>query len=153
KGQPNKKHHAVLYANLVEIPLGRRIEVSIVKSQGAISLLDANGKKQGSVTVQLEKSHQIPDSTVARIPVPWSGTAWGQFARIMAETKTPAGKVVTAVASLTLDQSDEAGLIKDIKYRPLGNQKCSDLVDGVIYINSDHTLNRAAFGATQEDYA
>jgi TolB-like protein len=153
KGQPNKKHHAVLYVNLVEVPLGRRIEVSVVKSQGAITLIDENDKKSDSVTVQLEKKHQIPDSNVARIPIPWSGTGWGQFARIMAETKTPARKVVTAVATLILDQQDEGGLIKDVKYRPLGNQKCSDLVDGVIYVNSDHSLNRAVFGATQEDYA
>ncbi|MGA8153295.1 MAG: hypothetical protein WB952_20255 [Terriglobales bacterium] len=152
-GQPNKKHYAVLYVNLAAVPLGRRIEVSIVKSQGAIGLLDENGKRAESVTVQLEKKHQIPDSTVARLPIAWSGSGWGQFARIMAETKIPAGKVVTAVATLTLDQEDEGGLIKDIKYRSLGNQKCSDLVDGVIYINSDHTLNRAVFGTTQEDYA
>jgi hypothetical protein len=152
-GQPNKKHYAVLYVNLVAVPLGRKIEVSVVKSQGGIALLDENGKKSNSVTVRLEKLHQIPGSSVARVPIAWSGSGWGQFARIMAETKTPAGKVVTAIAALTLDQQDEGGLIKDIRYRPLGNQKCSDLVDGVIYINSDHTLNRAVFGATQEDYA
>lgn len=153
KGQPNKKHYAVLYVNLVEVPVGRRIEVSVVKSQGAIRLLNENNKNSESVTVKIEKKHQIPDSTVARLPIAWSGTAWGQSARIMAETKTPAGKVVTAVATLILDQQDEGGLIKDVRYRPLGNQKCSDLVDGVIYVNSDHTLNRAVFGATQEDYA
>jgi hypothetical protein len=152
-GQPNKKHYAVLYVNLAAIPLGRKIEVSVVKSQGGIGLLDENGEKSNSVTVRLEKLHQIPGSSVARVPIAWSGGGWGQFARIMAETKTPAGKVVAAIATLTIDQQDEGGLIKDIKYRPLGNQKCSDLVDGIIYVNSDHALNRAVFGATQEDYA
>ncbi len=152
-GQPNKKHYAVLYVNLAAVPLGRKIEVSVVKAQGGIALLDDGGKKSKSVTVRLEKAHQISESSVARMPIGWSGSGWGQFARIMAETKTPAGKVVTAIATLTLDQQDEGGLIRDIKYRSLGNQKCSDLVDGVIYINSDHTLNSVVFGATQEDYA
>jgi hypothetical protein len=71
----------------------------------------------------------------------------------MAETKTPAGKVVTAIATLTLDQQDEGGLIKKVEYRDLDNQKCSDLVDGCIYINSAHALNRSVFGATKEEYA
>ena len=152
-GQPNKKHYAVLYVNLAALPLGRKIEVSVVKSQGGIALLDESGKKSNSVSVRLEKQHQIPESSVARVPIAWSGGGWGQFARIMAETKTPAGKVVTAIATLTLDQQDEGGLIKKIEYRDLGNQKCSDLVDGCIYINSTHSLNRSVFGATKEEYA
>jgi hypothetical protein len=34
----------------------------------------------------------------------------------------------------------------------LGNEKCSDLVDGIIYINSNHHLNRVVFGANQDEY-
>ena len=145
--------YAALYVNLAAVPLGRKIEVSVIKSQGGIALLDENGKKSDSVAIRLEKQHQIPDSSVARVPIAWSGGGWGQFARIMAETKIPAGKIVTAIATLTLDQQDEGGLIKKIEYRDLGNQKCSDLVDGCIYINSAHSLNRAVFGATKEEYS
>jgi len=151
-GQPNKKHTANLYVNLAAIPLGRKIEISMIKSQGGITLLENGGKKTKSVSIVVEKEHQIPGTSVARVPVPWTGGGWGQFARIMAETKTPAGKVVTAIATLTIDQQEEGGLIKRIEYRNLGNQKCSDLVDGCIYINSAHTLNRAVFGATKEEY-
>ena len=46
----------------------------------------------------------------------------------------------------------DGGLIKDVKYRDLENSKCSDLVDGIIYINSSHSLNREVFGGTQKDY-
>lgn len=153
KGQPNKKHYAALYVNLAAVPFGRKIEVSVVKSQGSIALLDEDGKKSKSVNLKLEKQYQIPESSVARVPIAWSGGGWGQFARIMAETKTPAGKVVTAIATLTLDQQDEGGLIKKVEYRDLDNQKCSDLVDGCIYINSAHALNRSVFGATKDEYA
>jgi hypothetical protein len=152
-GQPNKKHYAVLYVNLAAIPLGRKIDVSIVKAQGGIAFLDENSKKASSVAVRLEKTHEIPKSSVARVPIAWSGGGWGQFARIMAETKTPTGKVVTAIATLTLDQPKDGGLIRDIKYHSFGDQRCSLLVDGIIHINSDHALNRAACGATQEEYA
>lgn len=37
-------------------------------------------------------------------------------------------------------------------YWNLGNEKCSDLVDGHIYINSNHYLNKIVFGADQESY-
>lgn len=37
-----------------------------------------------------------------------------------------------------------------MKYQNLGNEKCSDLVDGIIYINSNHYLNRVVFGTEQE---
>ncbi len=151
-GQPNKKHNAYLYANLATIPLGRKIEISIIKSQGGIGLFDDAGKKCRALSIVLHKDYQIAGTTVARVPIAWMGAGWGQYARIIAETKTPAGKVVTAIATLTLDQEEEGGLIKRIEYRDLGNRKCSDLVDGCIYINSAHTLNRSVFGETKEDY-
>jgi len=54
---------------------------------------------------------------------------------------------------VVIDQEEEGGLIREVKYRDLENQKCSDLVDGVIYINSGHALNNSVFGDTQDDYA
>jgi hypothetical protein len=72
----------------------------------------------------------------------------------MAETKTPTGKLVSAHATITVIQPEaDGGLIKDVKYRDLENSKCSDLVDGIIYINSSHTLNREVFGGTQKEYS
>jgi hypothetical protein len=44
-------------------------------------------------------------------------------------------------------------MIREVKYKDLQNTKCSDPVDGVVYINSAHTLNRAVFGPTQEEYS
>lgn len=152
RGQPNRKNHAVLYANLDVIPLRRKLEFSLVKPRG-IALLQAQGKKCDQFTLVLEPTHRIEGTNVARVLVPWTGVGWGQHARIMAETKTPGGKIVTALATVVIDQDEDSGLIKDVKYRDLGNQKCSDLVDGVIYINSSHALNRPVFGVNQEDYA
>jgi hypothetical protein len=152
KGQPNKKNHAVLYVNLQVVPLGRKIEISVIKSQGSIALLDENEKKVAEIALKVEKGHQIEGTTIARLLVPWFGGGWGQFAKIGATTKLPSGKIVTAEAVVVIDQEEEGGLIRDVKYRDLGNLKCSDLVDGIIYINSGHALNNSVFGATQDDY-
>lgn len=151
KGQPNRKHNAILFVNLEAIPFGRKIDVSIVKAQGGISLLD-EGKQVKQVSIKVSQEHQLEQSKVARIPITWSGAGWGHFARIMAETKTTSGKLVTAVASLSIDQEEVGGLIKRIDYRDLENHKCSDLVDGCIYINSRHALNNSVFGANKESY-
>lgn len=153
KGQPNKKNHLILYANLQVVPVGRKVEISMIKSQGGIALLDDAGKKCPQLGLRIEKSHQIIGTSVARLLVPWMGGGWGQFARVMAETKTPTGKVVNALGMAFIDQEQEGGFIRKVEYRDLGNQKCSDLVDGCIYINSGHSLNRSIFGAGAEDYA
>ncbi|MGO9640469.1 MAG: hypothetical protein ACLP1Y_04070 [Candidatus Acidiferrales bacterium] len=153
KGQPNKKNHIILYINLGVVPLGRKIEIGIEKSQGSLALLDQDGKKTRELGIKLEKIHQIESPSIARILVPWSGGGWGQFAKISAKTKIPSGKEIMTSAVLVIDQEEEGGLIKDVKYRPLGNDKCSDLVDGIIYINSTHSLNNSVFGSTQKDYA
>jgi hypothetical protein len=134
------------------VPLGRKIEISILKSQGSIALLNEDGKKCAETALRLDKSHQIGKTSVARMLVPWFGGGWGQFAKINARTKLPSGRIVTAEVVVLIDQEEEGGLIRDVKYRDLGNQKCSDLVDGIIYINSSHALNNSVFGATQDDY-
>jgi len=51
------------------------------------------------------------------------------------------------------DIPQTGGIIRRVSYIPLENQKCSDLVDGVIYINSNHYLNRVVFGRDEQEYA
>lgn len=153
KGQPNKNNHAFLYVNLDVVPMGRKVEVSIVKSQGSIALLTEVEGKCAKFAFTIDPRHRIPDTQIARVPIGWSGGGWGQFAKIVAETKIPSGRVVTAAVMTIIDQEKEGGLIREVKYRDLENQKCSDLVDGVIYINSGHALNSSVFGRTQDDYA
>jgi len=153
KGQPNKKNHAVLYINLEVIPLGRKIDISIVKSQGSIALVNEEDKKCTEFAVKVDKSDVIQGTRVARLLVPWIGGGWGQYAKLTAATKLPSGRIVKAEGMVVIDQENEGGFIREVKYRNLENQKCSDLVDGVIYINSVHALNYSVFGATQDDYA
>ncbi len=153
KGQPNKKNHAILYVNLDVVPTGRKIEVSIVKSQGSIALLREDESKCSQFAFTLEMIHRISGTNIARVLIAWAGGGWGQFAKITAQTKIPSGKIVSASVMALIDQEEEGGLIREVKYRDLGNQKCSDLVDGIIYINSSHALNSSVFGGTQDDYA
>jgi hypothetical protein len=153
-GQPNRKNNLVLFINSAVVPVGRKIEFTIDKSQGAIGFLTSGNRKADLLDIKFETHHLVPGTPVGRILVPWQGNGLGQWARVMGETKTPTGKLVSAHATITVVQPEaDGGLIKDVKYRDLENSKCSDLVDGIIYINSSHSLNREVFGGTQKEYS
>lgn len=93
----------------------------------------------------------LQDHNVGRILINWRGSGWGQSARVIAETKRFDGKLVHTEARITIEQQEEkGGIIRRVEYGPLENQKCSDLVDGIIYINSKHYLNKVVFGDEQE---
>ncbi len=54
---------------------------------------------------------------------------------------------------IVLEEPEETGgLIRGVKYRDLENDKCSLLVDGIIYINSRHYLNKVVFGGSEAEY-
>lgn len=152
RGQPNRNNSVTLYVNTLAVPLGRKIRFQVEISHGAITL-NENGNKVEELSVVFDRSQIIPSTNVGRISISWRGSGWGQSARLVAETKKPDGTRAQAVAILVLEQPEETGgMIREVRYRDLQNEKCSDLVDGVIYINSAHCLNRSVFGATQEEY-
>ncbi len=150
KGQPNHKNNIALYLNSDVIPIGRKIKLELQKQHGAIGLLEGS-KSVVALTITFGKSHLISGTRIGRILIPWRGTGWGQLARVVAETKKPGGSITHAEGRIIIEQEeDTGGMIKDVKYGPLENEKCSDLVNGVIYINSNHFLNCAVFGTEKE---
>ncbi len=152
KGQPSRLNNLVLLVNSEIIPIGRKIKVYTEKVHGKIGLMD-NGKLSEHIDIVFEKSHLIASTTVGRILVPWKGTGWGQWAKIIAETKKPNGEVSKAEARIDVEQIEEnSGGLKEWRYRPLQDKKCSDLVDNKIYINSEHSLNNCVFGKNQIEF-
>lgn len=152
RGQPSRINTLALYVNPKTIPIGRKIKLEIQKAHGTIGFIE-NDKRVESVSVTFEKSHLITGTAVGRLLIAWGGTGWGQSASLTAKTKKPDGSTAYAEGRIILEQPEETGgIIKDVKYRNLGNEKCSDFVDGIIYINSNHHLNKVVFGADQEEY-
>lgn len=151
KGQPHRTNNIVLYVNSSTIPVGRKIKLTVEKSTGQIGLLEEGKEIVDGISVTFQREHIISGTNVGRILIPWRGTGWGQAARILAETKKPDGSLAHAVAKIVVEQPDDSGgFIKDVKYQELRSEKCSDLVDGIIYINSHHYLNSVVFGAEHE---
>jgi len=150
RGQPSRENNVALFINPSVIPLNRKIKLSLEKTHGTIGLVDKDDLVE-SISVIFEKDHLIPSHNVGRILIPWRGTGWGQSARIVADTKKPDGSIVHSEGRIIIEQpEDSGGMIKRVEYTPLDNQKCSDLVDGIIYINSNHSLNKMVFGSMEE---
>lgn len=151
KGKPNRDNNLTLYINPNTIPVGRRIKINLEKSHGTIGL-KANGKIQSSIEIVFEKSHILPEHRVGRILIAWRGSGWGQSSRVVAETKV-SGKLIRTEGRIVIEQVEErGGRIKRVIYAPLEHLKCSDFADGIIYINSNHYLNRVVFGLSAAEY-
>jgi len=149
RGEPSRVNNLTLLINTKVIPLGRKIRFEIQKAQGGVGLLEGS-KKVEETSVTFEKLHLIPGTEIGRILIPWRGAGWGQSAGVVATTKKPDSSLAYAHGRIVLEEQQDAGIIKDVRYQELGNQKCSDLVDGIIYINSGHYLNRFVFGTEQQ---
>ena len=151
-GQPNRNNTINLFVNSAAVPVGRKIRVEIEKARGAIGFIE-DGQKTESLIVTFEKAYVLPGTNAGRIPITWQGTGWGQAATVCARTKKPDGSAAYAEGRIVLEEPEETGgMIKDVEYRELQSDRCSDLVDGKIYINSNHFLNRVVFGPTKSDY-
>lgn len=151
-GHPNRNNAIGLFVNSSVIPLGRKIVLELEKARGSIGLMEDRKRVEKS-SVRFEKSHLIESTNVGRIPVAWQGTGWGQQATVVARTKKVDGVTGQARGRIVLEEPDDGGgLIRGVEYMDLRNDKCSDLVDGIIYINSNHYLNRVVFGPTKKEY-
>ncbi len=149
RGEPNRTNNLTLLVNAKVIPLGRKIKLETAKTQGSVGFLEGSKSAEETV-VTFNQSHLIQGTDVGRILIPWRGTGWGQSAKVVATTKKPDGSLAYADARIVLEEPEEGGIIRKVEYQDLGNQKSSDLVDGVIYINSSHHLNRFVFGTDQQ---
>ncbi|OGU43027.1 MAG: hypothetical protein A2315_04195 [Ignavibacteria bacterium RIFOXYB2_FULL_35_12] len=151
RGQPNKVNYLTLLVNPKQIPLGRKIKLGLIKSHGTIGFLE-NGAMVDNINITFDKLHLAKDGKIGRISISWRGTGWGQQARIFAETKKPDGTLAHIEGRiLTEKEPEDGGMIKNWKYTDqLEDQRCSDLIDGIFYINSKHALNKAVFGTKEE---
>jgi hypothetical protein len=143
----------VLYVNTGVIPIGHWIRVRLLKPIGDVLLIDDKGARCDQVDTKLSPSHQIPGQKVARVLIPWNGTAWNQRAAIEATTKVGA-EMIFAEAKIRLDEPDpnEGGFFKEVKYEPLDGELPSKYAAGTISVNTKDPLNRELFGEEQPDF-
>lgn len=152
-GRPGRRNNLVLYVNNVIISLGQVIRIRIVNRVGDVMLLDSIGERFSEVDVELSQPHLVHGQGVARILVPWNGTAWNQHATIEAKAEI-AGKLITAAAEIRLDEPDpkEGGFFKKVEYVELDEKAPSQYAAGTISVTTQDPLNRLVFGENQTEF-
>ncbi|HEV2350716.1 MAG TPA: hypothetical protein VG028_12815 [Terriglobia bacterium] len=152
-GRPGRRNNLVLYANTSVIALGHWIRVRVVNSVGDVFLIDGTNARCDQLDAKLMPSHQVPGQNVARLLIPWCGTAWNQRAEIEATVKV-GPDVVFAKAKIRLDEPDanDGGFFKDVKYTELDGDVPSQYAAGTITVNTRDSLNREVFGKDQPDF-
>jgi hypothetical protein len=153
-GRPRRRNNLVLYVNTTIIAIGHWIRIRVVDRVGDVMLLDSRGDRCDEVDVKLDQSHQVPGQGVAKVLVPWNGTAWNQHAKVEAKVKVAGPKPIIAEAKMRLDEPDpnEGGFFKEVKYTELDYQVPSQYAAGTITVNTSDPLNRLVFGADQTEF-
>jgi hypothetical protein len=152
-GRPGRRNNLVLYLNPLVIPSGRSVHVEITKRTGNILLIGPDGTRSEHVDVRLETAkHQVEGQNVLRILIPWSGTSWNQHARVEARVKVGGAQPLIAEACIRLDQPEDAGFFKDVKYDVIDPKAPSQFAAGVITVNVNDQLNRLVFGDSKEEF-
>jgi hypothetical protein len=152
-GHPGRRNNLALYVNPLVISPGHYVRVQITKRTGNILLIGPAGASCEQLDVKLDVAlHQIKGQKVLRVPIPWSGTSWSQHARVEARIKVGGPHPLTAEASIRLDQPEDGGFFKDVKYGDIDQKAPSVFADGMITVNVNDQLNHFVFGESQEEF-
>lgn len=152
-GRPGRRNNLLLYLNTGVIPLGHWIRVRLLNRVGHVLLIDDKGAECDQVDTKLGQTHQLPGQSVARVLIPWSGTAWNQHAAIEATVKIGPDTIL-ARAKIRLDEPElhDGGFFKQVKYTELDGKVPSQYAAGTISVNTKDSLNREVFGEDKSDF-
>jgi hypothetical protein len=152
-GRPGRRNNLVLYVNPKIISPGHYVRVRIIKRIGSILLIDAKGSRVEEIDMKLDAvQHRVKGQTVLRVLIPWGGTSWNQHARVEARVKVGGPQPLTAEASIRLDEPEDGGFFKDVKYGEIDPRAPSQFAAGVITVNDKDQLNRLVFGDSQAEF-
>ncbi len=153
-GRPGRRNNLVLFVNPAVVPAGHYIRIHITKRTGAIMLIGSDGNQYEAVDVKLDSAlHRVKGQDVFRILIPWRGTGWGQHAQVLAVPSVKVGgKKVAATATMRLDESEDGGFFKEVKYGEIDPKAPSQYAARVITVNINDPLNRHIFGDSKEEF-
>ncbi len=150
--RPHRPGSAYLYIDTKRIPAGTEVHLSLdAKHSSGIRLISLSEHETVSYVVRLSHGHSIPGTDVARLPVRFIGTAKGQSGRVEAKAKSKTFGKFMSEAEIRIrepDPNENEGRFKRPEYEALDRHSVAELdtMDGIIYVNSRHPLNRTVFG-------
>ena len=138
-----------MLVNLDAFPGLPNVKIRIVDKEGAVSIGSEGSEK---FEIKVEKAWLLPGSKVAKVVVPYWGTAWGANAHIEAKAKRTDGKIALAKCKVVFREQEGPNVYEHFEYMSIGRPILGEAAGKYIYINSDPPLHRRLFGDTRESF-
>src|SRR6202012_850234 len=95
---------------------------------------------------------RLEGQNVFRILVPWIGTSWNQHGQVDASTKVGGSRPLMTRGLIQLDEPEDGGFFKDVRYAEIDPKAPSQFAASVITVNIADRLNQLLFGDSQEEF-
>jgi hypothetical protein len=147
-GYPNRLNKAVLIVNLNAFTGLPELTFWLEEKLGNVGLgEEALKRSQIKVTKDL-----VSENNLARVPVSFKGTGWGQRAVLCSKAKRKDGKVAYAKCRLIFERPKGKDKFNDFYYDDLRRNVLGDVAEDKIYINAGYGPHREIFGVTEDDF-
>lgn len=147
-GDPNRANKAVLLVNLDAFQGMPEITFWLEEKVGNVSLGDGLER----LNIKVKPEHVIEGHRLARLPVSFQATGWGQHAVLRAKAKRRDGEYVHAKCRLRFEHQQGDQKFSNFHYEDLDRQVLGDFAQDKLYVNAGYSLHREIFGDTEPDF-
>ncbi len=149
-GSPARPTKAILVVNLKAFVGMPELKFWLEDLVGKISLGDDQAESQ--LHIKVKEDHRTNQSDIARVPISFTGTGWGQHAVLWASAKLPSGEIARTKCKLRLQRPPGEDKFSDFHYEDLGRNVLGDVAGDKLYINSGYGIHRQVFGLTEDEF-
>jgi hypothetical protein len=148
-GKPNVENQLVLLVNLSAFTGLPTVKFRILNREGAVSIGTERSEK---IEIKVEKDWLLPGGNVAKLVVPYFGTAWGAKAEIEAKAKRADGNLAFARCKVGFREQQGPDQYENIYYDALDRPILGEVAGKNIHVNSEPPLHRQLFGDSQDTF-
>ena len=149
-GAPGRPNKAVLVVNLKSFTGKPEIKFWLEDAVGKITLGDE--EDQTVLHIKVKEEHRSTDPTIARVPVSFKGSGWGQHSVLWASAKLSNGSLARARCKLRFQRPPGDSKFTDFHYEDLGRNVLGDVAGDKVYVYAGVRLHRELLGLTEDDF-
>ena len=149
-GSPSRPNKAILVVNLKSFTGMPEIKFWLEDHVGKITLGDE--EEQSVLHIKVNEHHRTDSRDIARVPVSFKGSGWGQHAALWASAKLSTGELARAKCKLRLQRPPGENKFSDFHYEDLGRNVLGDVAGDKLYINAGYGIHRQVFGLTEDEF-
>jgi hypothetical protein len=149
-GSPSRPNKAVLIVNLKSFTGKPEIKFWLEDTVGKVSV--GEDEDQSVIHIKVKDEHLTGDPQIARVPITFKGTGWGQHSTLWASAKLSSGELARAKCKLRLQRPPGDNKFSDLHYEDLGRNVLGDVAGDKLYVNAGYGLHRQLFGLTEDEF-